>query len=864
MGKCQLTSCPLHTNSGYKEIPYAGPTNAKVIFVGESESPSRGMDKTVPFSASTDYGKLLRKGCSTIQLPWSSLFIANSTRCRINVKKMTTKEITRTLANCRRHIERLMKTLKPKIIVAMGNFALQQIIKKKGITKARGTWTWNKEFNCWVFCMFHPAYIIRNMALEPLFIEDLTQIKEAIDNNYSPEFDDVTDWKEVSTLKGLFTKEQLKGGIGIDTEGQGLEWTDPQYVVIGYSVSAKEGEGYFVRLYEETKKQKDAVFSFKWMRAPAGKKKKELMPVYVKKSQGFQQKLKELRVVLESKDIKLYMHNGNFDVHAFTALYRNAKQPIPVIRSYAMDTQAAAQLIEENIFTQCRLTQLQRTFTNIRGDYDGDFAKRWGKSDMLAVDKEELGFYGAGDADTTRRSAVRLKSELLKNKDLARYFVKFVMPTLQSLARMEENGAYVDQKQLPIATESIKKLMDKATEDCLKYVPKNVKALHKKKGLRFTRDFFIRDTLFGENGYRLKPVKMTKGREPSVDKDVRKILLNRRLTKRCRAFLTYLDDFKRYHTLYTRYLKGFKKSIKHDGFIHTKYSLSKAKTGRVASSDPNLMNIPKRGPDAPVVRRLICAPKGWLLLAADEAQSELRWAAMIANDPAMKRVFKENRDIHTATAIALSGKAEAIYHKLPQKEQDKLRRNAKPVNFGLLYGMHAAGFVLYAKLEYGIDLTIPEAELWISIFFRTYNRLPVYHRTTIEFCRRYGYVESPIGRRRRLPEINSKDTMLRLSAERMAINHPIQSVSSDTVLMADNEIGEQDYNPEEFKSSLFIHDELIYLVKDNSKVEDYGKILKYEMEHPQFERDFGYTLTVPMASDVKVGKNLVDMEVLNL
>lgn len=1193
MKRCQLTSCPLHATSHYKEVPYSGSKEAKVIFVGESESPNR-QGKTIPFSPSIDYGKLLRKGCSTVGIAWQDLFIMNAARCRIDTKKMTTKEINQTLANCRRHIKQVMTALKPKIIVAMGNFALQQIIKRKGITKNRGSWIWNKEFNCWVFCMFHPAYIIRNMALEPLLIEDLTQVKEAIKNKYSPEFEDISDWKEINTIKGVFTKEQLKDGIGYDTECQGLEWTNLDYVVIGYSISAEEGKGYFIRLYEETQREKDAVFSFDWMRAPKGTKKKELMRIHVKPAPGFLQKLKELRILLESKDIKKYMHNGNFDIHTTTALYRNAGQSVPTLRSYAMDTQAAAQLIEENIFIQCKLTQLQRTFTTIRGDYDGDFVKRWPKDDMLAVPAKELGFYAGGDADTTRRVALRLKTELLKYKKMAKYFVRFVMPTLQSLAKMEENGAYVDQKQLPIATEEIKQLMDKATKNCLKYVPKTIKDTHRKQGLRFTRDFFIRDVLFSEDGYHLKSVKLTKGKEPSVDQDVRRILLDRRLSQKCRTFLLYLNDFKRYNTLYTRYLKGFKKSIKHDGFIHTKYSLATTKTGRVAcltgdtrvttlgskgnvridqikkddwvwafdtnlkpvpaqvswsgktienaelwevsyltqgarkikkikgtgdhpfklrdgsyiklknlqkgmrlmslersmagkyrrvhttgskefmehvyinryfegineevhhkdkdklnnipfnlkgctkkehhtyhpmtrirackisntmkklyetgkkktqqlfgyknpnyytlnkewalmvlrensgkptafrdiygldyttvirklkqlnidwrkiqdrfrkkdgsyitdkelvqakkaitfteaktllnvsypkvkrllatdnnhvvinvkklsykqdvfditvkkyhnfiangvcvhnSSDPNLMNIPKRGPDAPVVRRLICAPPGWLLLASDVAQSELRWAAMIADDPAMKQVFKENRDIHTATAIALSGKTLKAFNVLPEKEQAILRRNAKPVNFGLLYGMLAAGFVLYAKKEYNIDLSIPEAELWISIFFRKYDQLPVYHKKTIAFCRTHGYVESPIGRRRRLPEINSKDNMLRYSAERMAINLPIQSISSDAVLMADNKIEEQDHNPEKFKSSLFIHDELVYLVRDTSEVEDYGKILKNAMENPPFERDFGYTLTVPLQADVKVGKNLVEMEALDI
>jgi len=143
-------------------------------------------------------------------------------------------------------------------------------------------------------------------------------------------------------------------------------------------------------------------------------------------------------------------------------------------------------------------------------------------------------------------------------------------------------------------------------------------------------------------------------------------------------------------------------------------------------------------------------------------------------------------------------------------------------------------------------------------------RLPIYHKRMIEFCREFGYVESPLGRRRHLPEINAQNKMIRREAERMAVNQPIQSPSSDVVLMAGNEIIDKDIDPEEFKMVMFIHDELVFQVKDNSKVEDYARLVKYEMENPQLERDFGFKMRVPLRAGVKVGKNAAEMKELEL
>jgi len=306
-----------------------------------------------------------------------------------------------------------------------------------------------------------------------------------------------------------------------------------------------------------------------------------------------------------------------------------------------------------------------------------------------------------------------------------------------------------------------------------------------------------------------------------------------------------------------------------------------------------MMNNPKRSEAAPLIRKLIAAPEGWKLLAIDESQSELRWAAHVANDANMIKIFKtKGADIHTETGKDLSGGPSA-WKEADQKERDKARFRAKAVNFGLLFGMSINGFIKYAKTDYGIDLSRDQAEDWVTIFFRKFSRLRAYHKRAVEDCRRKGYVESPLGRRRRLPEIYSDEKWLRLEAERQAINHPVQSPSSDTVLIALNQLlGRSPLNPNIMKSSvgdivrgmkwdytgeygllhpqlcfpvMFIHDEIVFQIKDDPKVIDkYARIIKFEMENPPLERDFGVKLKVPLVADPAIGSNLAEMKEIKL
>lgn len=861
--KCKISDCPLFEKI---EVPYSGKRGAKVVWIGESPGHNEEVEGK-PFVGAA--GDMAKECTEEAGLLWSIFYVMNSARCRIDKDKVSGKDITQILSHCRSHVVKALNVIKPKLIVASGDFALRQILRKQGITKARGRYEYSDEFGCWVIPVFHPAYILRNRSLRPLLVEDLKTVRRFIKNKYQPPEDKrTTEYREVDSIQFLIDAQKP---VGLDTEGQGLNWHDPNYIMISVSLSNKAGTGYDFVLFEEVGADEEWDYTFKWMRVPPGKKKRVEVDVYVKKVPEFNRKLDELEQLLKDPKIKIYTHNGSFDFQCINTTFRRERGYLPELNSWVMDTQATSHLIDENLFKMSRLDELQKFFSDIKNEYNIEFDQKYDKADMLSVPREARTEYACQDADVTFQVAQGLKRELRKksNRRLVNYLVRFVMPTLQSLMVLEVNGCPIDKEALPEVADDVRHEMLVHQRKALLQVSKRVlhredhrkknQAKLKKDGIVLTRTDLVRDVLFDREGFRLKPLRKTKSGLPAADKNIRKELLDGRLPKKAKLFLEQFGEFKELHTLWSRYLNGFDRHILDDGRIHSSFSLVTAVTGRVASSNPNMMNNPKRSKSAKKIRRLIAAPSGWKLLEVDESQSELRWAAHISRDRNMIRIFKDaSLDIHTETAKSLSPKP---YNELDDFEKWKARRDAKSVNFGLLFRMTVRGFVRYAKDEYGIDLEYQQAEDWVDIFFGKYPGLSRYHEEIVEICREKGYVESLLGRRRRLPEIYSKDNAVRWEAERQAINHPIQNPSSDTVLIAlDEMIRKELFHPDYCIPSLFIHDSLVFLVKDCSRVPDYVQRIIYEMENPPLERDFGVKLSVPLKAEAEIGQNLAEME----
>ena len=276
------------------------------------------------------------------------------------------------------------------------------------------------------------------------------------------------------------------------------------------------------------------------------------------------------------------------------------------------------------------------------------------------------------------------------------------------------------------------------------------------------------------------------------------------------------------------------------GRLHTSFNQTGTTTGRLSSSEPNLQNIPIRGETGSKIRKAIIAPPGDYLLSADYSQIDLRVLAHLSQDPGLIAAFAQDEDIHATTASKIFG--------IPVGEvTGEMRRNAKTVNFGVVYGMSEYG------LEQATDLSREEAAQFIALYFDKYPKVKEYLEATKEQARKLGYVQTMLGRRRFLPEINSPNRMVREAAERMAINAPVQGSSADIIKVAMiNLHREMEKKRLKSKMLLQIHDELLFEVPEE-EVEEMKTLVSELM--PQ-----AIQLCVPVKIDIKLGRNWGEMD----
>lgn len=275
------------------------------------------------------------------------------------------------------------------------------------------------------------------------------------------------------------------------------------------------------------------------------------------------------------------------------------------------------------------------------------------------------------------------------------------------------------------------------------------------------------------------------------------------------------------------------------------------------NSDPNGQNIPKRGKYAKAYRRAFVPPSDeYIIMEADLSQAELRIAADMANEKEMIRIYREDGDIHRATAVIVSGLTQVQFDALPKKAQKDYRQKAKAVNFGFLYGMGWRTFITYAKTDYGVTFTDSEAQGIRNRFFLKYKALPKWHKAMREYAHAHGFVRSYSGRIRHLPQINSHEDYVRGDAERQAINSPVQEFSSTMGVLAMTRMSKE-IDPYIMRPLAFVHDAIFVLVR--KEYVDWGaRTLKWYMESNDIEGMFGIKLKLPIKADVAVGVNLGD------
>jgi DNA polymerase-1 len=295
--------------------------------------------------------------------------------------------------------------------------------------------------------------------------------------------------------------------------------------------------------------------------------------------------------------------------------------------------------------------------------------------------------------------------------------------------------------------------------------------------------------------------------------------------------------------LCSTYVDNLPHMVRDDGRIHTTFLQSGAVTGRMATTNPSLQNIPVKTEEGKRIRRAFIAPKGRSIISIDYSQIELRIAAMLSGDQKLSDIFKHGQDVHTAVASQ-------VFHVEPNEVTSEMRRRAKVINFGILYGMGVNAL----RQNLGEGTTRADADQFLNAYFHTFTRLAEYLEETKSYARKHGYTETFFGRRRHFPGIKSPIPYIKAAAERMAINAPIQGTQADIIRIAMVRIAEELQKKQwggKVHMILQVHDELLFEA-DNDVIDDVVPVLKGIMEGVLSAKDAN---GVPIVTEAAVGMN---------
>lgn len=524
--------------------------------------------------------------------------------------------------------------------------------------------------------------------------------------------------------------------------------------------------------------------------------------------------MKMLKPFIEQEKYARIAFDGKFDMLVFTQSGLNLK-------TITCDILIAAYLLgEKSLKLKSLAFNSLGTEITVLSDLTGTGAKQ---RPVANLDIEEAGKLACLEADIMLRLKDKLEEEL-HAAQLWDLFHDIEMPLVPLLAEMEMNGVLLDKALLMEMSSTLGANMQKLEADIYNAVghqfninsPQQLSAVLytelklDSKTKRKTQSGFSTDATALEE---------LKGTHPVIEH----ILQYRQLSK---LKSTYTDALPQLINPRT-------------GRVHTSYNQTGTTTGRLSSSEPNLQNLPVRGDIGAKIRQSIIAQPGWLLLSADYSQIDLRALAHISQDKELIATFERDEDVHTHTASEVFG--------VPDSQvTTRMRRAAKTINFGVIYGMSGYG------LQQATDLSREEAELFITTYFNRYPGVKQYIETTKQEAASLGYVQTVLGRRRYIPEINSSNRLAREAAERMAINMPVQGTSADIIKIAMIRL-KREMSKRNLKTlmTLQVHDELVFEVPPGEM--DTMKQLVQEI------MPSAMSLLVPLKIDIKIGKNWGEM-----
>ncbi len=522
--------------------------------------------------------------------------------------------------------------------------------------------------------------------------------------------------------------------------------------------------------------------------------------------------LEGLRPVISDKRIAKIAQNAKFDMAVL------AEQGVEVGGLYFDSMIAACLLGEKSLgLKSLAFNRLGVEMTPITS-LIGTGAKQ---ISMDYVPIADAAPYACADADMTLRLSTIFEKEL-KDEGLWQLFDEVEMPLVTVLLDMERTGVKLD-------ADFLREMAFSLSERAARLEGK----IHDLVGHRFNINSSqqLGAVLFNE--LRLEGGKKIKSGYSTDAATLEKL-------KGTHPVIEPLIEYRQVTKIKTTYADSLPSLVNpKTGRVHTSFNQTGTTTGRLSSSDPNLQNIPARGELGRQVRRAFVADKGCILLSADYSQIDLRVAAHLSQDPQLIAAFERGEDIHSSTAAHILGIP-------PGEVTPDQRRLAKVVNFGVLYGMSGYG------LEQATELTREQAEQFIKTYYEKYRGIREYLETTKKQARERGYVETALGRRRYIPDINASNAQVRTSAERMAINMPIQGTSADIIKLAMIRIhAEMKKRALKSRMILQVHDDLVFEVPE-AEIDIIKKMVSEIMPDAM-------KLSVPLTVDIKTGTNWGEM-----
>ena len=596
-----------------------------------------------------------------------------------------------------------------------------------------------------------------------------------------------TDYQLVVTSKELdkwISKIKKSKYLALDTETTGLDYMDSD--LVGISLSVKPGEAAYI---------------------PLGHTNSEKI-----KQLSIESVLNKLKPAIESKDIKIIGQNIKFDrnVLARYGVFVDSIENDTMLMSYILNSTATRHNLDA--LAQHYLDHKTTTFEEVAG-------KGTKQISFDQVPISEAVHYASEDADITFSLYKKLNPILKKEPDLIKLLEEIEIPLIKVLSDMEQKGTLLNPKVLRAQSKIFSKRIHKLEDEAYRLAGEEFNLGSPKQ---------LQEVFFEKLNYPV--IQKTPGGQPSTAEnvlqqlsekyDLPRIILEHRSLSKLKS--TYTDRLPLQIT-------------KNTGRIHTSFRQAVTTTGRLSSSDPNLQNIPIKTEDGRRIRQAFEAPKEYKLISADYSQIELRVMAHLAKDRGLLDAFSNNEDIHIRTASEVFGV------EMEEVDYDQ-RRNAKAINFGLIYGMSAFGLSKQLSINRNV------AAEYMNTYFSRYPKVREYMERIKLSAKKTGYVETLYGRRLYLPEIATGNAIRRQAAERAAINAPVQGTAADimkkAMILVDSTLKDSDLDA---KMILQVHDELVIEAKDKD-CKKVSEILINCMSNAA-------KLAVPLEVQVGSGKN---------